>query len=326
MKKLLCLIFAFPVFTSIVCGQDVKISSSFDTTAIYIGDQIIYTLTVDQPANLSLTLPEFKDTLIKNIEILSGPVVDSVRNNKGLLHIKKEYIITSFDSGRYQLPPVYAELRNDEGLKRFYSDYAYLDVKRIEMAPADSTAKIYDIVKPYRAPVTLGEILPWILIIILAAIIGYLLVRFFNKIRKKDSTPEVILIHDPAHLIAFRDLERLRDDKLWQKGEIKQYYTRLTEILRQYLENRFRVYSLELTTAETLDALLHSGFKKDLNYNILRSVLSGADMVKFAKYNPEPAENESYFQDAWKFVLETRETETTTSSSEIVTKTGEETV
>ena len=87
-----------------------------------------------------------------------------------------------------------------------------------------------------------------------------------------------------------------------RKGEIKKYYTRLTEILRQYLENRFRVYSLELTTAETLDALVKTGFKKNGSYNELKAVLTGADLVKFAKYKPEPSENESHFQNSWNFV------------------------
>ena len=59
------------------------------------------------------------------------------------------------------------------------------------------------------------------------------------------------------------ELEILKEEQLWQKGEVKIYYTRLTEILRKYLENRFRVYSLELTTDETLEALVNTGFKKD---------------------------------------------------------------
>ena len=298
-------------------------NSSFDTTRIYIGDQIRYTITVDQPAGLQLTLPEFKDTLITNIEILSGPVIDSGRNIKGILHVKKEYLITSFDSGLYRIPPFYAELKNDEGLKRFYSDYAYLEVLRIQTAPADSTAKIYDIIAPYKAPLTLGELLPWILIAVLAAVIVFFLIRFLKKLRKHEDGTEVVIIPDPAHVIALRDLENLREEKLWQKGEVKQYYTRLTEILRQYLENRFRVYSLELTTSETLEALIRSGFKKDLNYNILKSVLTGADMVKFAKYNPEPSENESCFQDAWNFVYETKEVESSAIQAEIKPKTGE---
>jgi len=84
--------------------------------------------------------------------------------------------------------------------------------------------------------------------------------------------------------------KNLKNDELWQKGEIKKYYTILTDILRQYLENRFRVFSLELTTAETLDTLVKTGFKKDGSYNNLKTVLTGADLVKFAKYNPVSTE------------------------------------
>jgi hypothetical protein len=297
-------------------GQDINVTAAFDTSQIYIGDQIRFTVTADQPEGVQLFLPEFKDTIIKNIEILSGPVTDSIRNLKGVLRIKKEYLITSFDSGSYQVQPVYAELKNQEGLKRYYSDYSYLKVIRPDIAPSDTTAKIFDVVAPYKAPLTLGELMPWILILLLIAVIAYFAVRFFRKFRKRAGGQEEIIIPDPAHIIAFRDLEKLREAKLWQKGEVKLYYTMLTEILRKYLENRFSVYSLELTTSETLEALVGTGFKKDDNYRKLRAVLSGSDMVKFAKYNPEPTENESFFQDAWSFVEETREREEAISNSE----------
>jgi hypothetical protein len=320
MKKLFLTIYAFLLLLTSVSAQDITVNAAFDTTRIYIGDQIRYTITIDQPAGLQLILPEFKDTLIKNIEILSGPLTDSTRNIKGLLRIRKEYLVTSFDSGLYQVPPVYAELKNEGGLKRFYSDYSYLEVLRTEIMPTDTTAKIFDIIAPYKAPVTFGEILPWILIAIVAAFALYFILRLIKKYRKRVSGKEVVVVPDPAHIIAFRELEILRDEKLWQKGEIKQYYSRLAEILRQYLENRYKVYSLELTTSETLDALIHSGFKKDGNYNNLKMVLTGADMVKFAKYNPEPTENESYFQDAWSFVNETRVTEPTESNAEVKTE------
>jgi hypothetical protein len=85
------------------------------------------------------------------------------------------------------------------------------------------------------------------------------------------------------------------------------YYTRLTEILRQYLENRFRVFSLELTTEETLVELIKTGFKKNGGFNDLKSVLTGADLVKFAKYKPASDENETHFQNSWKFVESTKE-------------------
>ncbi len=120
---------------------------------------------------LSLTLPVFKDTLCKNIEIISGPKIDSIASQNGRIKIIQKYLITSFDSGRYQVKPVFAEAKNAGGLKRFYSDYSMLEVMRVKIAPADTTAKIFDIIEPYSSPITIGEVLPWFLI---AAISGHL--------------------------------------------------------------------------------------------------------------------------------------------------------
>jgi hypothetical protein len=316
MKKLILSIVLFISIISSSIGQEVKITSSFDSTRIFIGDQIKFTITVDQPSGLMLTLPVFKDTLCKNIEIISGPRIDSISSQTGRLKIIQKYLITSFDSGRYQVNPVFAETKNEGGLKRFYSDYSILEVVRVKIAPADTTAKIFDIIKPYKAPITLGEVLPWILIAAITGILIWTAVRFLRKLKKSKTGTEPFVPTDPAHVIAFRELERLKNEELWQKGEIKKYYTNLTEILRQYLENRFSVYSLELTTAETLDALVKNGFKKDGSYNDLKTVLTGADLVKFAKYNPVAVENESHFQNSWNFVLATKENEVVTASVE----------
>ena len=111
---------------------------------------------------------------------------------------------------------------------------------------------------------------------------------------------------DPAHEIAFRQLEKLKEDKLWEKGDLKGYYTRLTEIVRLYLENRYSILSLELTTIETLAELKKNGFKEDDTYRKLRTVLTGADLVKFAKFNPESSENELLFEYSWEFVEKTK--------------------
>jgi hypothetical protein len=316
MKKLIISIFLYIIFISSSFGQDVKITSSFDSTRIYIGDQIKYNITIDKPSNLSLSIPVYKDTLCKNIEILSGPKIDSTAVQNGRIKIIHKYLITSFDSGRYQVRPVFAEVKNEGGIKRFYSDYSMLEVMRVKIAPSDTTSKIFDIIKPYNAPVTIGEVLPWILIIILAGIITWLAIRFFRKLKKSDSGSESYIPPESAHVIAFRELERLKNEELWQKGEIKKYYTTLTEILRQYLENRFRVFSLELTTAETLEALIKTGFRKNGSYNDLKAVLNGADLVKFAKHNPVASENESHFQNSWNFVLATKENETETDPVE----------
>lgn len=319
MKNLTISIFLFASIISSSFGQDIKVTSAFDSSRIFIGDQIKYTITVDQPSNLKLSIQAFKDTLCKNIEIISGPVIDS-SNKDGRIKIIEKYLVTSFDSGLYRLYPVFAELKNESGLKRFFSDYSQLEVMRVKIAPADTTTKIYDIIKPYKAPVTLGEILPWIILLAILGAIIWLLIRYIRKFKNARAGIEPEIVTDPAHIIAFRELEKLRAEQLWQKGEIKFYYTRLTEILRQYLENRYRVYSLELTTGETLDALLKTGFKKDGSYNHLKAVLTAADLVKFAKYNPEPAENESHFQTSWDFIIATKENEMIAVKSEVKEK------
>jgi hypothetical protein len=293
----------------ILNAQDVKVTSAFDSTRILIGDQIHFTVTIDQPSDINLKLQGFKDTLVKNIEVLKGPVIDSTALGNGRIRVTEKYLITSFDSGYYHVNPVYAEAKTPDGLKRFYSDYAKLEVTKYRISPADSSASIYDIIDPYKAPLTFRDIIPWVLLALIAAALVWGIIRFIKSRRNVKTEKEVVVNPDPAHVIAFRELEKLKTEELWQKGQIKGYYTRLTEILRQYLENRYNVYSLEMTTSETLNALLKTGFRKDDSFNTLKTVLTTADLVKFAKYVPDNEEHEASFQKAWNFVDVTKPAE-----------------
>lgn len=287
-------------------GQEISVTAAFDTSRILIGDQVSFSIMIDQPAGLKLTLPYFRDSLVKNIEILSGPAIDTSSINTDKIRITEKYLVTSFDSGLYRVDPVYAEISDAGGIKRFYSDYSILEVARVKIAPPDTSSKIFDIAPPYHAPMTLGEILPWLLLGLLVSVIIWLVIKLINKLKITKKEKVVPVITEPAHIVAFRDLGKLQGETLWQKGETKKFYIRLTEIIRQYLENRFGVNSLELTTSETLDAMVRTGFKKDGSYKMLRSVLTGADLVKFAKYKPEPAENDSAFSSSWDFVEATK--------------------
>lgn len=321
MKRTFTILLYINLCISGLSGQEVKVSAAFDSARIYIGDQIRFTITVDKPVSYLLSIPVFRDTLQKNIEILNGPSVDTSVLKDGRIRIREKYLITSFDSGFYQVPPVYAEMRSETGIKRFYSDYSNLEVRRVKIAPPAAGLKIFDIIKPYNAPLVIGEILPWVLLFLLVSAAIWYLIRYIRNMRMKRTGEEPVINPDPAHLIAFRQLEKLKEEKLWQKGEIKKYYTRLTEIIRQYLENRYRIFSMEMTTVETLAELSKSGFREDENYRKLRTILTGADLVKFAKYKPEPSENELHFDYAWEFVkfttiddqpaVELKETEST---------------
>jgi hypothetical protein len=290
-------------------AQNVTVSTAFDSSRIYIGDQINFIIKIDQPSDLQLNLPFFKDTLIKNIEVLAGPSRDSIHLDGNRLQIIEKYLVTSFDSGFYEIPPVPAVLKSDDGVKRFYSDYSFLEVVRVRIAPQDTSAKIFDIIQPYRAPLTLGEILPWILLAAIFAVVIWLIIRYLRKLKNKRPENEPVINIEPAHIIALHELDILKEEMLWQKGETKKYYTRLTEILRQYLENRYGILSLELTTSETLGALVKTGFKKDESYKTLKNVLTGADLVKFAKYKPLEGENEQNLDNAYIFVNMTKASE-----------------
>jgi len=304
-RFLISILFSAAGITALI-AQDVKVTAVFDTSSIYIGDQVYYNVTVEQPAGILLSLKPVKDTLNKNIEILSGPLSDTIILPGDRLKYIHKYLVTSFDSGVYVVPPYYAEINDASGIKRFHSDYSFLEVMRVKIAPQDTSARIFDIIDPYKTPITIGEILPWVLLALIAAALIWGVIILIRRFRRRKDVPEEIINPDPAHVIAFRELEKLKSEELWQKGEIKHYYSRLTEIVRHYLENRYQVYSLEMTTSETLNELLKTGFKRDESYTKLKSVLTGSDLVKFAKYKPEPAENEQQFQDSWQFVETTK--------------------
>ena len=303
------IIFLFLITSFTLRGQEVSVITAFDTSRIFIGDQINFSVTIDQPSGLKLSIPILRDSLTSRIEILSGPLIDTADIDADKIRITEKYLITSFDSGFYMVDPLYAEIADSGGVKRFYSDYSMLEVARVKLTPPDTSARIFDIVAPQRAPLTLGEILPWVIIAFLLAAAVWFTARLIKKFKKTKKEIIEPAITEPAHVIAFRELEKLRNEKLWQSGETKKYYTRLTEIIRQYLENRFKIYSLELTTSETLEALVRSGFRKNESYNTLKSVLTAADLVKFAKYKPEPIENDTTFTASWDFVAATKEVE-----------------
>lgn len=310
MVKYYYLLALLVISSPFLTGQNVAVTAEFDTTNIYIGDQIGYTVTLEQPSGLELTMPQLKDTICDKIEILSGPFTDTSFLDGDRLKIISRYLVTSFDSGYYTSHPLFAELNDATGVRRFYSGYSRLEVNRVNVAPADTASSFYDIIEPYKAPITVEELIPWVLYTLLAALVVYgiyRLIYFIAKRNLKKEEKEVFAPKEPAHIIAFRELDLLHEAQLWQKGEIKEYYTRLTEIVRQYLDNRYGISSMELTTGETMEALKKVGFKKDDNYVNLKRILNGSDLVKFAKHKPLIDEHEGYFVDSKKFVEDTME-------------------
>lgn len=175
----------------------------------------------------------------------------------------------------------------------------------------DTTKGPTDIKMPYDAPLTLKEVTPYILgVILIGAIIFLILYSIKRKKKNKPIFSRPAKPKEPAHIIALRELDRIKNEKIWQKEKTKQYYSEVTEALRNYIEDRFEIPAMEQTSDETLASFK---FRRDLiNEKLfmnLSRILNLADLVKFAKYNPLPDDNSLTLVDAYFFVNETKKEE-----------------
>lgn len=310
MRRILTTVAAIIILSAIALPQEIKVTAAPDTSAILIGDQTGFSVRAELPAGSTAALSTVGDTLAGKIVILSRSPRDTSSSADGMMTIIDRYLVTAFDSGTYTIPPFYAEVVSGDSLLRFYSDYSRLKVLRADATPPDTTDVIFDIIPPRNAPVTFAEILPWLVIAIIAALVLYLLARFLprNPLRRfvRPLAPE-----EPAHVIALRELQSLRQEELWQKGEIKEFYSRLSDILRRYIDKRYGISSPELTTDETVRMLQKAAVTTPGQMALVKELLSLSDMVKFAKYVPQGEMNERYHDDAIRFVEETMAPEVT---------------
>ena len=110
---------------------------------------------------------------------------------------------------------------------------------------------------------------------------------------------------EAPHVIAIRELDKLKGEQLWQSGQLKAYHSRLTDIVREYIEHRFDIHTLERTSDEILDSFKNTGLSERVPFESLRQMLFQADMVKFAKGNPLPEDNMRSLEQAYNFVKKT---------------------
>lgn len=284
---------------NVAFAQRVTVEAKMDTTEFLIGDQVGLELKVTQPNNVFVGIPIFDTELTKEIEILEQSENDTSLLENGDWLIKKRLLITAFDSGYYVLPPIPV---------LYYSDtiksepFAFI----IHSVKVDTSQAIKDIKLPYSAPISFAEIFPWagggLGIVLILLVIIYII----RKIKRNEPVIRRFKPREPAHIIALRDLSRLKNDKLWQKDKIKTYYTVLSDILRLYLWNRYAIRTMERTSEEILQSLLNSDFKNEDAFNDLKDIFYTSDLVKFAKFKPIADEHEKCIKGAYKFVENTK--------------------
>jgi hypothetical protein len=293
----LIFIFGLLITASISNAQQIKATARLDSTNILIGDQIKLFLEIDYPKNVTVEFPETPkvDSLI---EVLGKSKIDTVQiENSELEKQIRSYTITSFDSGSYRISPQWFKINVNGTVDSVPTNGVSLHVYSMEI---DTTRGLTDIKMPYSAP----------LILLLGAII--FLVLYSIKRRKKNK-PFFALPQkpkEPAHIIALRELDRIKAEKIWQKEKTKQYYSEVTDVLRNYIEDRFEIRAMEQTTDEILDSFR---YRKDLisekNYQNLSQILSVADLVKFAKYKTLPDDDNLTLVNSYFFVNETKREE-----------------
>jgi hypothetical protein len=173
----------------------------------------------------------------------------------------------------------------------------------------DTSQAYKDLKPPLSIPLTFAEIALYAGVILLLAAVAYGVYRHLKKRKTGIEAPAYTAPPRPAHVIALEELRKLKDKKLWQHGQIKQYYTEASEIIRRYVENRFHIMALEQTTDEITIGLQRTGIGQAACGQV-ETLLRLADLVKFAKYTPGITEHEQTMTMAFDIVESTKPVET----------------
>jgi hypothetical protein len=301
-----CSIILFFFISSCGFAQEIKATARLDTTTILIGDQVNLDLSVTCPANTQVGWPRIGDTILKTIQVVNRTKIDStLSQDKKMLTLRQKLLITSFDSGFYTIPPIRFIYRQLPDTAAHVAQTGIL-LLSVHTVSVDTTKNIKPIKGPLSEPLTFREILPWLLLGILLVLAGFG-VWYYLKKRKKDEPvftlrPKIQL---SPHELALEELDKLRIKKLWQTGRVKEYHTELTDILRKYLEGRFCIMAMEMTSHEIFDSLSAVDEMQNFPMEKLNFILTMADLVKFAKMQPLPVENDTSMDHAVGFVKET---------------------
>lgn len=285
-------------------GQPYQAEARLDTNRMRIGDQIHLYLALNQPETARVKFPGWQQRIASDLEVVKSFPRDTLRNNQREgITIRQKYLITSFDSGAVEIPSVSFLYTDRQGVDSVLTAPLSLYVEPVRV---DTTSNIFGIKGPFGAPLSWAEVLPWILGAFALGLIVWAAIYVLRRRKRKEPLLKPRKPQEPAHVYALRELDRLKEDRLWQNDQVKAYYTRLTEILRTYLWMRYSIKTLERTTEEILSSLQNSEMGDQAAYNLLADNLRFADLVKFARMKPAPQENEAALQQAYDFVHTTK--------------------
>lgn len=291
----------------------VSVDARLDSMSMFIGNQNRLTLEITVPEESMVSLPVVPaDTLVTNVFILQASL-DSQRVDNGRKRYTQQWLLTCFDEGLYYIPPFTVDVDGED----YVSNYLSLKVLTFDVDTASKA--IFDIKPVEKAPFVPSDYLRPVFMVwggLSLAILAVMLILVFRRRRELERMetpdPELLL---PPHVAALKALDTIREEKLWQQGRYKDFYTQLTDVLRKYIFRRYGIGALEMTSGEILEALRRDEESKEIR-QMLAQILTLSDFVKFAKMNPLPDENDRALRDAYGFVEQTKREEAPVMSDE----------
>ncbi|HLA56468.1 MAG TPA: hypothetical protein VK623_10230 [Flavobacterium sp.] len=277
-RKQLYIVFMF-AFSLAVSAQQKQVQTSIDKTKNKIGAQFNLVLKTTVDTTATVVFPGQKS--FGKLEVIRNYVVDTVKKDSRYELVKK-YGLTQFDSGKYTIPRLQILINK----KPFFSDSLKVEVTNIKVDTIRQ--KMYDIKDIVKADEPSGNWWIYLLILLAIAGIGVLIYKLIKKNQNKKG--ELEIFKTPIEK-ATTLLQQLEKKELWQKGEIKNYYSELTDIARNYIEEAIKIPAMESTTSELIAGLRIAAVKKNMSLTKetvenLERVLMQADLVKFAKEKP----------------------------------------
>jgi len=306
MKKYVLFLMAVFFLLGGLRAQEVEVEGKVESTNVQVGKPFILDLSLKVPYGWFVEWNDFAiDTLSGQLDIIKRSEVERTADADSNVIVKQQLTLMTFDTGQIQLPAVgltYAKSFDDPDRLKAYTDPIRLYSTTMTV---DTTLAYKPLVEPIAAPIQMKEVFPWILAVLLLALAVFG-VWYWRKHRKVKVDAEGNIIRGPVippYDKAVDDLKKLREEKMWQSGKVKEYFSSLTDIAREYIEGQFGVNAVEMTTDDILEEIKPLHFPKE-TYDKLKDTMEVADLVKFAKYSASTLESDTALSSMTEFVNE----------------------
>ncbi|MCF6158222.1 MAG: hypothetical protein E3K32_06565 [wastewater metagenome] len=284
----------------------VEVVAQVDKEEVTIGDRIQLNVRVKYKGDTTVQFPEldkqFGVFTVKETKIVEGPK----QGSDGYSIIGRDYILSSYEIGSATIPSLKISYKGTQGEGEATTNEIIVNIKGV-MKEGETVSDIKDIFPPVDVPASYKRLFQWILTGLGVLLLAGIVYGVLYKIRRRQKEPIPVLIKRPPHEVAYELLEGLLREGLVDKGLIKEYYYRITDILRRYIEEQFGLLAPERTTEEFLVEMVHTNRLGDDHKLLIKEFLIHCDMVKYAKYGPSKGEVQETYTIAKRLIDETRE-------------------